>query len=150
MKNEIFVFCTALIGGAFLGVLFDFFRAFRLKVKSSKTAIAWQDIIFWLVSSCGIFTLIFYINGAQIRWYIFAGIAGGALIYNATISSLMVKIILFLAKTILNIVCFIIKPFIKIAIWLKKPFFVVIMPLRRVKAGVRTEINRIKKFLKLY
>ncbi len=150
MKNEIFVLCAALVGGALIGVLFDFFRAYRLKVKSNKKATAFQDIMFWTVSSYLIFALIYRINGAQIRWYIFAGLAVGALIYNATVSKLMVKLILFVAKTVITVTGFIIKPFVKFAKYLKKPFFIVFMPYRRLKYKIRSEINKIKKFLKLY
>ncbi len=165
VTNQAMVFLISILGGAVTGVIFDFFRAFRKRVKSGNTSVAVQDILFWLISAGVVFYFMYRYNNGEPRWYIFGGIVLGAIIYQNTISVLVVELTVriysILIKTLVIIVKIITFPVVLLAKILKTPFFLVMMPVKTVarffrkrarnfRADGTKSLKRIKKRLKMY
>lgn len=161
MPSQFFVFAVSLGCGALIGVLFDFFRAFRKKVNSGVLWVSVQDLLFWVLASFFTFLVTYFVNGGELRWYIFFALFCGALIYNATLSHAVIWLILqltnilsFIANTLLK---FIIFPLVLIYKPLKKPFLLLSIPVKRFLKSFKISfkewmngIKKVKKRLKLY
>lgn len=88
---------TVLYGAGFC-IGYDLIRAFRRTLKHRKILIAAEDLVFWLVIGIFLFTRIYAWNDGILRWYFFAGLFLGFLIYAVTISSYVVEIVSFFLK----------------------------------------------------
>ncbi|MDP2892566.1 MAG: spore cortex biosynthesis protein YabQ [Bacillota bacterium] len=79
--NQGYVMLAAFWGGMALGLAYDIFRAAGKAVKAGKVLNIVMDALFWLAATGGVLALIYYANDGEPRAYIFAGMAGGALLY---------------------------------------------------------------------
>ena len=73
LADQTVTFLIACCFGAAFGVLYDFFRVFRLIRKSGKLAIFFQDIVFFVLSAGGTFVLMLARSMGEMRFYIIAG-----------------------------------------------------------------------------
>ena len=96
---------------ALFGVLYDFFRVFRLIRKSGKLAIFFQDIVFFVLSAGGTFVLMLARSMGEMRFYIIAGEILGFLIYFLTVGELVVRF----TRRVVELVS-------RIAAWVRKTF----------------------------
>ena len=111
MSNEvgyqvgIFVLCC--IAGVVVALLFDVFRISRRVVRTSTVATCVEDLMFWIISALFMFALSLKFNDGEIRWYMFLGLAFGAIIYFGTFSRFVVKcsvaVISFFKKLLITI-----------------------------------------------
>ena len=103
LVEQVYVFLWSIVTGAVLGVLFDFFRAFRYKgIRDIWVYI--QDIIFWLVTAVIIIASAFLINEGQLRGYMLIGYLLGAGFYMLLFSKFVLQILRFVFDGIRN--CF--------------------------------------------
>lgn len=74
-------FLTTLVLGALLSVIFDFYRVLRgiFKPRSAITYVF--DLLYWLLAIFLAFSVLLISNWGELRFYIFIGLAGGALLY---------------------------------------------------------------------
>ena len=105
IANEVRIFGASVLCGILGGVVFDVFRALRIKIKSGTAVVALEDILFWLVLSGIVFACIYRFNNGQLRWYIFLGILLGTIMYELTISSYIVAMF----KKLLDFLCAVFK-----------------------------------------
>jgi len=165
LTNQVYVFWASVLGGVITGVIFDFFRAYRKKVKSGAVFVGIQDMLFWLISSGVVFYFMYRFNNGDPRWFIFAGIILGAIIYHYTISGLVVMLIIkiseFIGKSIEIIIKIIIFPVVLIIRIFKKPLLIVAIPIRKsgrfIRRSIRNKlsktkdkIKKVKKLIKMY
>ena len=133
MSNEvgyqvgIFVLCC--IAGVVVALLFDVFRISRRVVRTSTVATCVEDLMFWIISALFMFALSLKFNDGEIRWYMFLGLAFGAIIYFGTLSRFVVKcsvaVISFFKKLLITIFEILLFPIKIILRLLNKPFFMV-------------------------
>ena len=129
IKHEMVVFWSAFLCAQIICILFDFFRVLRQNIPHNKTFVAIEDIVFCTLSF-KIFSDTCYItNNGKLRWFIFASMAGSAILYFFLETKLFIKIFSFIFK----ITRLILTPFIKITILLKKFF-------TKLFSGVKTRI----------
>lgn len=102
--NEIYFFgCCVLTGIAVISV-YDILRIFRRVVKHGVVAIGIEDFIYWVGSSFFVFHIIYIRNDGIIRGFAILAIVLGMLIYNVTISQILVKYISLVIKTIIGVI----------------------------------------------
>lgn len=97
----------AFVFGAAVGLLYDFFRIFRLAFGGKSAAIFIEDMIFWLI--CAIIAFLFFMrfNGGQVRLYCFPGFAAGACAYFLTISRFFMRFSRFFINKLKKMIKFI-------------------------------------------
>lgn len=99
LVEQVYVFLWSIATGTILGVLFDFFRAFRFKgIRDIWVYI--QDIIFWLVTAVIIIASAFIINEGELRGYMLIGYLLGAGFYMLLFSKIILHTLRFLFENI--------------------------------------------------
>ena len=94
--------------GAGAAAVYDFFRIFRRLFKMPDWAVFICDIFFWTVCTVLSFEAVMYSNYGELRWFVFAGIAIGGVIYFTLLSAIVSKTVLFLLRIIVR-VCLLVK-----------------------------------------
>ena len=92
IQNQTYVFLWSVVIGAFLALIFDFFRVLRRKGKTKNYIVYIQDIIYWIIVTVIIIMSAFITNDGELRGYMFIGYILGAIIYIASISKIILKI----------------------------------------------------------
>ena len=141
--NELYVVLGCIFCGAFLGFIFDIFRALRKSFKFSDKAVALQDLTYWIIALVIIYTAMYYLNFAQIRLYQFLFMILGAYIYAKTVSRYLTKFMCMAIPAFTKIFLFIctalITPFKICKNALKKA---VIRPLGRFFGALYTKLTK--------
>jgi len=141
------VFLAALIGGFFLGILWDFYRLLRHYIPLSKLGTALGDIVYWIISLILGLNIIIKISWGNIRLFILIAFLLGALLYfyifSGIILGLCISLIDFVIQAIkkaYNIIIFPIKFLIKSLKNLLIPY----------KIKVDSKIKNSKRKIKFY
>lgn len=80
-------FAFTLLTGAFLGILFDFYRVVRsLLVRPRGAITAIGDLLYWLVATAVVLLSLLLCNWLELRFYVFLGLVSGALAYYRMLS----------------------------------------------------------------
>ncbi|MCC8101047.1 MAG: spore cortex biosynthesis protein YabQ [Clostridiales bacterium] len=93
IRRETAVFLISVLHGAVLTLLYDFLRALRRSFRHSLSVLSAEDLFFWLLAGFLTFYLAFRETGGVIRGYVAAGILIGFLLYDFTLSPLVVKVL---------------------------------------------------------
>lgn len=109
VTNQAFIFLSSIIGGMIVGFVFDIFRILRRVVKTTNFITHLEDILFWLLVSIIIFTLVFVTNDGELRWYEFLGVILGVIFYNLLFSHFVIKVSVSVINFIKKIIALIIK-----------------------------------------
>ncbi|MBC7346476.1 MAG: hypothetical protein H5U00_03335 [Clostridia bacterium] len=81
--------------GFLLGLFLDFYRFFARRARWRGHRLDLADFLLWVLFAVGMFALLFYLNGAEIHFYVFVGLALGLLTYYRWASR---HVLLFLKK----------------------------------------------------
>lgn len=146
------VFLAGLVGGFFLGILWDFYRLVRHYIPFSSLSTALGDILYWIISLIFGLNIIINISWGSIRFYILLAFLLGALIYfyifSGTILKLciaLVDIVIYTIKKIYKIIIFPIKFIIKSLKNLLIPYKIKIdSKISNSKRKIKFHINRLK------
>lgn len=90
-RHELFVLMGTFLGGATLGVVFDFFRIMRKNFKGASKMVWLQDVFLWVVSLAVVYATVFITNDGKLRWYVFVGFGAGLIIYILALSPFVIK-----------------------------------------------------------
>ena len=112
LADQTVTFLIACCFGVAFGVLYDFFRVFRLIRKSGKLAIFFQDIVFFVLCAGGTFVLMLARCMGEMRFYIIAGEILGFFIYFLTVGEMVVRV----TRRVAEVVG-------RIAAWVRGTFF---------------------------
>ena len=93
----------SVIFGIVLMLVYDILRIFRRLVRHGTIALAMEDIIYWAACAIGVFAMLYWENGGQLRWFVLAGVALGMLLENAFVSPWIVKFFVKILRFILRI-----------------------------------------------
>lgn len=91
IRQEAAVFFLAIALGAALALFYDFLRILRRMVRHGVVATGVEDLLFWLLGACLLFTLMFYGTDGELRGYVLFGALCGALLYLQTVSPPLVR-----------------------------------------------------------
>lgn len=102
--SQEYMLAVSVMGGMFLGFIWDIYRLLRhyIKLKSAGTAIG--DIVYWILSIYIGIQLIFDLSYGNVRFFILMGFMLGALLYFYGISRYILKVLIFIVDTILKVV----------------------------------------------
>lgn len=67
IQGQLMYVAASFVEGVFLMFLYDFIRAFRMKVKHGRVWILIEDWLFWLLAAFFVFPMIFTLNHGLIR-----------------------------------------------------------------------------------
>lgn len=81
MAKEIHLFGIGIFSGLLLAVLFDFFRAFRLRIAHKNLWVSLEDFTYWLFAGVFLFYLLEEYNKGVLRFYVFMGTGIGVICY---------------------------------------------------------------------
>lgn len=146
------IFLAALIGGFFLGLLWDFYRLLRYYIPINKLGTALGDILYWIVSLFFGLNIIVRVSWGNIRLFILLAFLMGAMMYFYVFSKIILKlcisIIDFVIQTIkrvYNIIIFPIKFIIKSLINFFIPYKIKIeSKIKKCKNEIKFRINKLK------
>ena len=127
-SSHIVEFLKFVLIGGIIGIIFDFFRAYRKNKKVSTFVVTLQDIIYFLIIFIVLILGILLLLDSEIRLYIFAAIFLGIFIYFFIFSKLFIKLFLYLIKISRKIFDFFIMPFTLIVILFKKIYHILKTP----------------------
>ena len=91
MKNpvidELLVTAWCVVCGCASGVWYDFFKAIRKNGLDSDLLVALEDVLFWVGETILVYLTLYYANNGILRWYEFAFIISGFVVYRWLISN---------------------------------------------------------------
>ena len=102
--SQEYMLAVSVMGGVFLGFIWDIYRLFRHYTKLGSAGTAIGDIVYWILSIYIGVQLIFDISYGNIRSFILLGFISGALLYFYGISRFILKVFIFIVDTILKII----------------------------------------------
>ncbi len=121
-SEHTYLFIFSCIAGIVLGIVYDFFRAFRIIVPHNRILVMFEDIIFFLIY---IITLVSFTSAfarGEFRvFYIFGNILG-FILYFFSVGRIAVLIIRKLVMLIKSVLMFLLKPFFILYITMRKKF----------------------------
>lgn len=103
VSTQIFIFAMMLLCGAACGFLYDLFRAVRKVVEMNKIWVSLCDIAFWALCTAAAFGVARRTNHGELRWFEFAGMAGGALLYYLLLGNLAAEWLSILLRRLLRL-----------------------------------------------
>ena len=109
INNQAVLFLIFSLNGVIIGLIFDFFRILRKSFKTSNLMTYIQDIIFWIVTGISVIIFMYSFSDGTIRFYMFLGLMFGFIIYILAISQYIIKIFVYIIKTVKTILNSIIK-----------------------------------------
>lgn len=131
--HEAILMLDSLYIGLVIMAGYDGLRLFRRIVRHKNIFVSIEDFIFWVIAGFVVFSLVYSENDGSLRWFIIAGVCLGAVIYEKSFGSFLVKYTAKYVNKILNIV-------------LKKPFAKTIMCIRYLFR--RVVVENVKKLRK--
>lgn len=105
VNQQTIVFLACIITGILSGIIFDVLSLTAKKLRFKKSAVFLQDILIWCIILAFFFGIIYKINGAVIRWYIFIGAIFGGFFYLLILRIYTVKAVSFIINIVGTIIC---------------------------------------------
>lgn len=151
---QIVLFFVFFVLGIFCALVFDTFRVSERFKKSNIFLSAVKDILFWLIITVMMFAICLRFNNGEIRFFMFAGIILGALIYFKTISKLVLNALFFVFNMLKKAVHLFLKvlflPFKLLLKILNKPLFIALSlskkSIVRLVEKIKFKLKILKKF----
>lgn len=109
MKHEIYALLGMAVCGVLLAFVFDIRRGTQKAVRMPDFAVVAADLLFWLICAAAVVWAIWILNDGAVRTYEFIGLFSGAMLYFATISPFIIKLVAAVTGYILKIFKFIFK-----------------------------------------
>jgi len=139
ISTELFFFLKSILTGALIVFIYDIIRIFRRIIKHRTLAIALEDGLYWLASGFLIFMMMYEENDGIVRGFSIIGVALGMIVYNGSISKLVVKYTAFVINGVIHIVK-------KILYILSTPFRFILKKLGKGTNKISTKIGKGKKY----
>lgn len=108
-EGQYFVFIYSLLFGVILGIIYDIFKVKRIIFSCNNVILFFDDILYFLLSSVLLTIGIFNINNGNIRWYEILPCILGFVLERCTLSLLIMKIFIIIAKIIKRIIKLVLK-----------------------------------------
>lgn len=141
VTQQTMVFLACIITGIISGQLCDVLGLIGAKLRFKKGAVFVKDILFWVATLAFFFSVIYKIDGAAMRWYVFPGGGFGAAIYILVFRDTTVKIASKMLDFLERILCAMLKI-------LAYPVRVLLKILRPLNKYVQNARKRSENFVK--
>jgi len=104
VNQQTAIFLMCILTGMASGIICDILSITAKKLRFGKSAFFIQDIIIWLIILSFFFSVIYQIDGAMLRWYIFIGAFFGGLLYILLLRVITIKTTEFVIELIIKTV----------------------------------------------
>ncbi len=149
VNQQTLVFLMCILTGMASGIICDVLSITAKKLRFNKSAFFIQDMVIWFIILAFFFSVIYRLNGAVLRWYVFLGAALGALLYILLLRNIIVKIITEIVNFLFRIVWKILRilafPLKKILKLLRPAFKVVQSARKKLGNFVQKNIEKLKR-----
>lgn len=135
---ELMFFLISILWGAIILLAYDGLRILRRVIKHKTLIIGIEDLIFWIVTSIFIFSMIYRENDGVIRGFTIMGMALGMVTYHYIFSDLIVKLLTKLIHYILKPFGFALQKIKKIVLYLRN---FVLIRLKKLLKSARIGLN---------
>ena len=139
INTELFFFLKSILTGVIIILLYDILRILRRIIKHKTLVITIEDGLYWLTSGLMIFMMMYKENDGIVRGFSIVGVLLGMLVYNGSISKIVVKYI----ALVIN---FIVHLFQKTLYFLFTPFRFIIKKLGKGVKKTSTKVGKGKKY----
>lgn len=102
--SQEYMLVVSIMGGMFLGFIWDIYRLIRHYIKLNHVGTAIGDIVYWVISIYIGVQLIFDLSYGNVRFFILMGFISGALLYFYGISRYILKLFIFVVDFILKVI----------------------------------------------
>lgn len=143
--RQTYMFLMACLSGLLSGFIFDVFRVKRKLVRTPDFLVNIEDILYWLIISIVLFSLMYYSNEGELRSYILLGLIIGVIIYICIFSRYVFIILVKTITIIIKIIMFPVNIVLKI---FRVPLKIILKNLNRVKGVCYNLWNIITRKLK--
>lgn len=92
VSEQVALFALMVTMGIVLGVIFDFYRALRGIAEPGKLLTIMGDIIFWLIATALVFSVLMWRTWGEMRAYVLIGLILGFLIHWFYFSPIVIKL----------------------------------------------------------
>jgi spore cortex biosynthesis protein YabQ len=106
---EMQFFLVSILWGSILLLVYDVLRILRRIIKHNSFFLAFEDLIFWVVSSVFIFAMMYKENNGIIRGFSVMGMAIGMVLYHYILSEFVVNLITKLIQALFRPFTFVFK-----------------------------------------
>ncbi len=137
---ELQFFGTSVLWGVLLLIFYDTLRILRRIISHNAFFIAFEDLIYWVVSSLLIFHMMYRQNNGIIRGFAILAMLLGMILYHYAISELLVDTVSGLLNNIINLI----GNFIGL---LFKPIRFLFRKIKRIFLWIFTKIKKLILFL---
>lgn len=103
LLDQFYYFAFTVLIGVVAGFCYDLYKVTRGTLRLRKIGTALGDILFWIMLTGVVFTLLLVGNGGEVRLYVLIGLALGAVIYLNILSRSATSLLQFAFKTVHNI-----------------------------------------------
>ena len=107
------------------------------KLRFNKSAFFIQDILIWFIILAFFFTVIYRINGAVLRWYIFLGALFGAMLYILILRATTLKV----SSGLIDLIFKVLRKTLKILVFPVKKILPVFKPIAKYVQNARKKIH---------
>lgn len=94
IRQEIALILFMVSGGMIIMLAYDLLVVIRELVRRTQLLITLEDIIYWVAAAVCTFYVIYRINEGVIRGYAAAGLIGGAVLFQWSVGSRMVRFLI--------------------------------------------------------
>lgn len=81
LQTQWFTMLLMFGSGFFIGIILDFYRVLTVRFRLRRWLISLIDLLYWMVSAVLVFSLLFWSNWGELRFYFFVAVCLGFLIY---------------------------------------------------------------------
>ncbi|HJC67224.1 MAG: spore cortex biosynthesis protein YabQ [Lachnospiraceae bacterium] len=93
IRYEAGLILLSLSTGAWLMMIYDTLRVFRLAIPHRPWAIGMEDFFYWIGASLCTFSLLYEQNGGKLRAYVIGSVFAGMILYDRIVSRFLFKVL---------------------------------------------------------
>jgi len=142
IMNEIYFFGSCVLTGIAVIFMYDVLRIFRRIIIHGVVAVGVEDFFYWVACSFFVFHMIYIRNDGILRGFAILAIVLGMLVYNLTISNLLVKYISMILNKMIKIINKIINVILSPVKWIAKLASKV---LKKCYKGVKIMLSKLRQ-----
>lgn len=146
--SQEYMLAVSIMGGMFLGFIWDIYRLIRHYGKLKGIGTALGDILYWIISIKISTGLILDISYGKVRFFILLGFVAGALLYFFGISSYILKLSILIIDFIIRVIKSIIHLLIDPVKFIIRKIKILFYPLKLKYIKSRDKLKKRYKFLK--
>lgn len=146
--SQEYMLAVSVMGGMFLGFIWDIYRLFRRYFKLGNLGTAIGDVVYWILSIYIGVQLIFDLSYGSVRFFILMGFMIGALLYFYGISRYILKVFIFVVDTILKVIKKIINLLIGPFKFIYKQIKIILYPIKLKYEKAKIKAKKRYKFFK--